>query len=240
MPRLIILLTLLLIAALGYRWFKRNAKKMNKGELFKLVAGVLLLTVVILALTGRLHWIAVLFAALIPLLRNVGPLIVRFFPLLQQLYKSNQPKQAASGKQSTVNTRYLVLHLNHDTGELEGEILEGPHKGLALSKLQQAQLADVLRFYQENDAESAQLLTAYLQKRFGDAFTAEQQHNTGNASHAGDMRREEALAILGLEDPVEKEAIIAAHRKLMQKLHPDRGGNDYLAAKVNTAKDTLL
>ena len=54
------------------------------------------------------------------------------------------------------------------------------------------------------------------------------------------MNRREALAVLGLDEAADKEAIVAAHRKLIQKLHPDRGGNDYLAAKINQAKDLLL
>lgn len=51
---------------------------------------------------------------------------------------------------------------------------------------------------------------------------------------------EEAYQVLGLEAGATREEVIEAHRKLMQKLHPDRGGNDYLAARLNQAKDMLL
>lgn len=56
---------------------------------------------------------------------------------------------------------------------------------------------------------------------------------------------QEALDILGLEGDIAKGEITAdrineAHRHLIQKLHPDRGGNDYLAAKINQARDLLI
>jgi hypothetical protein len=54
------------------------------------------------------------------------------------------------------------------------------------------------------------------------------------------MSRVEALKVLGLQENASEEDIRAAHRKLIAQNHPDKGGSDYLASKVNEAKDVLL
>jgi curved DNA-binding protein CbpA len=54
------------------------------------------------------------------------------------------------------------------------------------------------------------------------------------------MTRKEALAILGLEDGASEAEIREVYHRLMLKIHPDKGGSDYFAAKLNRARETLL
>lgn len=59
------------------------------------------------------------------------------------------------------------------------------------------------------------------------------------APKLGAMTEAEALSVLGLSKGADPPAIDAAHKRMIVRAHPDRGGSDYLAAKVNEARDVL-
>ncbi len=63
---------------------------------------------------------------------------------------------------------------------------------------------------------------------------------SANKRSTGKMSTAQAYEVLGLKPGANRDAIIQAHRRMMQKLHPDRGGSDYLASQINQAKDALL
>lgn len=67
-----------------------------------------------------------------------------------------------------------------------------------------------------------------------------QQASSHPPASSGKMSVEEARDVLGVGPDATKDDIKKAYHQLMQKLHPDQGGNDYLAAKLNEAKDVLL
>jgi DnaJ homolog subfamily C member 19 len=54
------------------------------------------------------------------------------------------------------------------------------------------------------------------------------------------MSRAEAYEVLGLKPGADPDAIHAAHRRLMRRAHPDTGGSDWLASRINQARDVLL
>jgi len=67
-----------------------------------------------------------------------------------------------------------------------------------------------------------------------------QQQSAGRQQGAATISEAEALQILGLKPGAAEAEIIEAHRKLIARLHPDKGGSAYLAAQINLAKKVLL
>lgn len=150
------------------------------------------------------------------------------------------PSQKSPGQTSEVRTEYLAMELDHDTGAMTGEVLKGMFKGRDLDSLKPAEVALLWQDCRMEDPQSAQLLEAYLDRNHPtwreDVKRGEEEMRGGD----GRMTPEEAYDILGVSPGATDEEIRRAHRDLMLKLHPDRGGSTYLAAQVNEAKDVLL
>jgi hypothetical protein len=56
----------------------------------------------------------------------------------------------------------------------------------------------------------------------------------------GELSLKQAYAILGLSAQCQRVDIVQSHRRLMARVHPDKGGSNYLAAQLNAAKQRLL
>ena len=54
------------------------------------------------------------------------------------------------------------------------------------------------------------------------------------------MDKAQAADILGVDVDANEEDIIIAHKRLIQKMHPDKGGSEALARQINEAKQILL
>ena len=237
MPRLILLLAVIAVIYLLLRRVQSAPPHRRRAEYIKLGLGVAVVVVIGLPLTARMHWVGAAVTGLLVALRQLLPTLVRLFPVLASLRSQGAP---GAGRHSTVSSDILRMQLDHDSGELQGEVLQGAYEGWRLADMTREQLLELLAYCQANDADSVQLLESYLAQRFPGESSFDQGGQQAPPGNSGSMSRAEALAILGLDDEASDEDIVTAHRRLMQKLHPDRGGNDYLAAKINQAKDFLL
>jgi len=132
------------------------------------------------------------------------------------------------------------MELDHDTGAMRGTVLKGAHAGKALDGLQQGALFALYFEAGRDDVETARLLEAYMDRTLGADWRVDAERQRSAASSRSGMSREEALKVLGLKEDATEDEIRSAHRRLMMQNHPDRGGSDYIAAKINEAKDVLL
>lgn len=157
MIRVLVIAILVTLAVIAYGKFKKLPPDQKRKNLWRLGSGVFIGILVLLVVTGRMHWLGALLGALLPFARGAFNIIVQLLPYWLKR-KQSQANQTAKPPLSTIEEALEVLGLKGNIKQ--GEITE-------------------------------------------------------------DMVNE-------------------AHRRLIQKLHPDRGGNDYLAAKINRARDLLL
>nr|VFJ96641.1 MAG: DnaJ domain-containing protein [Candidatus Kentron sp. H] len=86
-------------------------------------------------------------------------------------------------------------------------------------------------------------ILGFGRKKMSSSWQEEHNRNTGigeERHHVEKMTIADAYKILELSPDSDQKDIIAAHRKLIQKLHPDRGGSTFLSTQINQAKDLLL
>ena len=200
--------------------------------------GALAVAVIVLAVTGRLGWAFGMAAVLLPW-------ALRILRTARTARSFARMAAGATGRTSDVETRFLRMTLDHDTGDLDGEVVEGSGKGRRLGEMSLAELQALLRVCQDEDRQSAQILEAYLDRVHPDWRDAE----AGDTASGGDrdrrggegtMSREEAYEVLGLQPGASETEIKSAYHRLIAGLHPDKGGSTFLAAKVNQAKEVLL
>ena len=207
----------------------RGTSPKNLGRMIAMVA-VLLGTgiIVFFAATGRLGpigWAALLL-----------PLLLRLRQIRRAFRNMRGP---TPGRSSDVETRFLRMELDHDSGVLRGTVIAGRYEGRTLEELTLGELLDLLRECRVEDPQSASVLESYLDRVHGAAWRGGGE-GARAAAPDGAMTREQALEILGLSPGASAADIREAHRNLLRANHPDRGGSTFIAAQINQAKDVLL
>lgn len=159
---------------------------------------------------------------------------------------SNSPGGGPGGKTSDIATDMLAMQLDHRTGDLDGEVLQGRFAGRSLESLGLQDLIALLIECQRDDPRAVPLLETYLDRRYPDwrqqtgAGSDGQERDDGAAASTDVMDVATACRILDVPPGATDDEIKAAHRRIMNKVHPDHGGSSYLAAQLNQAKDVLL
>ncbi|MEW9303913.1 DnaJ domain-containing protein [Labrys neptuniae] len=143
---------------------------------------------------------------------------------------------------SSVRTADLVIMLDASRQPVDGQVIRGRFSGRRLSAMQAGELMQ-LRAEIAADFVGRSILEAYLDRRLAGwrEHFKDDAHARGFGAAASDaMTKQEAYQILGVQPGASAQEIRRAHRALMKKIHPDKGGTTQMAARVNRARDMLL
>ncbi|MFB9887702.1 J domain-containing protein [Balneatrix alpica] len=218
---LIYLILFLVVAAWLWQTLRRLPPQQRRKRIGLVLLSLLGALVVVLALTGRLPLISAAIGVVLPWL-------ARFWPtLLKWLFVSWRKRQQTN--------RLIQLQHDANSGELRGMILHGPWQGRELASLNRDEFATLLQQCQQQDPLSAALMRQWWHLQHGQAWD---QPPPGQAS--SQMDEEQARAILGLGTDWTVEQVEQAYKRLIGRLHPDKGGSDWLASRINEARDWLI
>jgi hypothetical protein len=177
-------------------------------------------------------------AAGLVLVRQFGVAAALALLGLSLLQRKGAQPPPSPGQRSEIRSRGLHMTLDHDSGEMEGEVLAGGFTGAKLSELNRDELralaAEFETMFPESD-DSLSLLLAYMEREDGgpDDDSAPPHPDGTNMADA------EAYRILGLEPGADVTEVRKAYRRMIRRVHPDLGGSSPLAAMLNAAKQHL-
>ncbi len=232
-------IALLIGLLLAGRWFASTDSKTLAKVLKWLAISFILAVAVFFLVTGRLGWALMALPALLPW-------FLRFRSVTRAAKNFSRMAQSGggggTGQTSEVETRFLRTSLDHDSGAMNGDVIDGPYAGRSLDGMALDELVDLLNLCLAEDRQSVQVLEAYLDRIHADWREKTAAADSASRGAFGNvaMSREEAYQILGLKSGAKEAEIKEAYHRLIAGLHPDHGGSTYLAAKINQAKDLLL
>ncbi len=228
-----------------------NTKRpLANPKIILIATGVLVAILLFATMRGMVHPLAAVGTAILPFLRRALGLLTAL-PFLAQFARMGNPfggafnagafqqfgtKDQESGD-SNASTGELAMTLDHASGNIDGKVLVGTYSGRQVNSLSDAELANL--YHSLKEEESRRLLEAYIERHRPNLGEREAS-NDPDTSIDGEMSPKRAADILGIDVGATEKEIVSAHRRIIQHLHPDKGGSSYLAAQINEARRVLL
>ncbi len=148
-----------LIVVFGGLWLIRKFARLKPGQsaafVQKLSGGAIIALAGLLAVRGQMQVATALFVFGLGLFGKAAVFPGGF----------KWPGGKSAGQKSKVTTSLLSMELDHDSGDMDGEVLAGPAKGRQLSVLNPEELLAFHRLCAKAKDQSLSLLEAWLDRQ---------------------------------------------------------------------------